>query len=86
MNPPSDPFVTFVQIAVLLGVIYLLVGAGFALWFIFKGGARLDPAVKTGTWGFRILVFPGTTALWPVMLLKTLRAESPGSTSEGDPA
>ena len=47
--------------------LYLLVGVVFALAFVGWGVGRIDPDARTGTWGFRVLIFPGVVALWPVL-------------------
>ena len=53
---------------------YTLVGVLFAVPFVVKGAGRLDPDAARGTWGFRVLIFPGTVALWPWLLLRWMRA------------
>lgn len=55
-------------------VIYGAVGAVFAVPFALRGAGAIDPAAKGGTWGFRVLTFPGVVALWPLMLVKWRRA------------
>ncbi len=54
---------------------YLAIGVLFAIPFLKSGVAQIDPAAKDGTRGFRILIFPGVVALWP-LLLKRWRNES----------
>jgi len=48
--------------------LYLAVGFVFAVAFLFilRGVDRIDPSAKEGTWGFRLAVLPGVTALWPL--------------------
>ncbi|MDJ0841512.1 MAG: hypothetical protein QNK37_33705 [Acidobacteriota bacterium] len=48
--------------------LYLLAGFIFALFFVRTGVGRVDPLAKEGSRGFRILIFPGVAALWPLML------------------
>jgi hypothetical protein len=45
---------------------YLACGAVFAVVFLWKWVGRLDPLAAHGTIGFRVLVFPGVAALWPL--------------------
>lgn len=52
---------------------YLALGLVFALWFVTKGVGRLDPVAADGTWGFRLLILPGTAALWPLFVLRLVR-------------
>ena len=56
-------------IVTVLGL-YIAIGFVFALYFVTLGVARIDPAAQRAPWGFRLIIFPGTIALWPVMLLK----------------
>lgn len=55
-----------------LGV-YVAVGLAVAALFVLKVAARMDPAARRGSWGFRLLILPGCAALWPVLLRKWLR-------------
>ena len=58
--------------------IYLAVGVVFALMFLWQWVGRLDPLAAHGTIGFRLLVFPGVTALWPLFAWRLLRgADAP---------
>ena len=58
---------------------YALVGVVFAALFVTAGVSKVDVAAKGGPIGFRVLIFPGSTALWPVMLVKWLRAGKAGN-------
>ena len=58
--------------------IYGAAGVLFAVPFALKGAGAVDPAAKGGTWGFRVLTFPGVVALWPCMLVKWRRAAGDG--------
>ena len=52
---------------ILLGA-YLTCGLAFAMAFAFVGVKRIDPHAAHGSWGFRVLIVPGTMALWPLLL------------------
>lgn len=52
-------------------------GLGFALPFVLRGAARLDPDAVEGTWGFKLLILPGAAALWPYLLVRWLRGGPP---------
>ena len=52
---------------------YGVLGAAFALVFLWRWVGRLDSAAEHGTWGFRVLVFPGVAALWPLFVVRLLR-------------
>jgi hypothetical protein len=55
----------------LLGA-YLACGLVFAIPFALVGVKRIDPHAAHGSWGFRLLVIPGTMALWPLLLRRWL--------------
>ena len=56
--------------AVLLIILagYLACGLVFAIPFVLVGVKRIDPHAAHGSWGFRLLIIPGTIALWPLLL------------------
>lgn len=54
--------------------LYAAVGALFAVAFAWRGAGALDPAARAGSWGFRLLILPGSAALWPVLLVLWARA------------
>ena len=47
---------------------YLVFGLAFAIPFVLVGVKRIDPHAAHGSWGFRLLIIPGTMALWPLLL------------------
>ena len=53
--------------------IYLLCGLAFAIPFILLGVAKVDPHAAHGSWGFRVLIIPGTMFLWPLLALRWLK-------------
>ena len=59
---------------VYLALAYLGAGLLFAVPFVARWAGRLDPAARAGSPGFRLLVLPGSALLWPVLLIKLLRA------------
>lgn len=52
---------------VTLSGIYAAAGIVFAIPFVVKGAGRVDESAREGTWGFRVLIFPGVVALWPLL-------------------
>ena len=54
--------------------IYILIGVLFALAFVVKGVNRLEPSAAEGSRGFRVLIFPGAVALWPLLAKRWLTA------------
>ncbi len=61
-------------------VSYGVVGLVFALVFVAWGVDRIDSAASGMPWLARLLLIPGATALWPLMLAKWLRPPAPPST------
>lgn len=53
---------------------YMLIGFGFALFFTWLGIGRVDPAARESGLGFRLILLPGATALWPLLLARWARA------------
>lgn len=66
--------------------LYALIGVGFAAAFVFRGAAAVDPGAEDGPWGFRLLIFPGAAALWPVLLVKWMGASRDSSQRDGGDA
>ena len=56
---------------------YLAVGVLFGLAFVLFGAARVDPAAREGSWGFRVLILPGTVALWPLLAWRWITGAPP---------
>lgn len=66
-----------VVIAVLWGVaVYLAAGVLIGVWFVARVVDRIDPAAKSATWAFRLIILPGCVALWPVLLRWTSRSRT----------
>ena len=53
---------------VLVVGLYVAIGLLFALYFVWRGVDGVDPSAEGGTWGFRLLILPGTVALWPLLV------------------
>ena len=73
-----------VKIALILGLVYLAGGLVFAIFFLSKGLEKTDPAAHGTGWGFRLIILPGTIALWPVLLKKCLPVHSGGDEYKKD--
>jgi hypothetical protein len=58
------------RLFVCLLAVYAIAGAIFGVGFAARGVDRVDPTSKTP--GFRLIIFPGVVALWPLMLSKWL--------------
>jgi hypothetical protein len=57
---------------ILLGI-YLACGLVFAGPFVVSGVKKIDPHAAHGSWGFRLLIIPGTLAFWPLLLRRWLK-------------
>ena len=55
--------------------LYLLTGLIFAIWFAFRSVSRVDPGMKAANWKVRLLLLPGSMALWPVLLRKIIKSK-----------
>jgi hypothetical protein len=53
---------------------YACAGVAFAAAFVTLGVARIDPVAKRAGWGFRLLILPGSVALWPLLAARWLGA------------
>ena len=54
--------------------VYTGIGVAFGIPFLAFGIRRIDAAARGAGWGFRVLVFPGVVALWPVMAVLWARS------------
>lgn len=64
-----------VQILVWILYAYLLIGLIVGSWVVFAGITRIDPNMKESSWRTRLILLPGTVALWPVLLRKYLNTQ-----------
>jgi len=65
-----------IEIILLLTAVYLLFGFVFAIVFVIKGVTVIDEGSRGSSAGFRIIIIPGATLLWPVLLKKWIHAKS----------
>jgi hypothetical protein len=56
--------------------LYLALGFVFAVLFVSRGAATIDPSARAGTIGFKLLIFPGVVSLWPLLARRWIRARS----------
>lgn len=56
--------------------LYALLGLAFATVFVAVGIGRIDPAARGASLAVRLLLFPGSAALWPVLLARWARASA----------
>lgn len=60
------------------------IGVLFAIAFASVGAGRIDHEARSGSFGFRVLIFPASVALWPLLLMRWLRGtgEAPRERNE----
>ena len=59
-------------ILIALGI-YLTCGLAFAIPFALIGVKQIDPHAAHGSWGFRLLIIPGTLFLWPLLAWRWIK-------------
>lgn len=57
--------------------IYAALGLVFAIAFVLRGAARIDPQARGASWGFRLAILPGVIALWPLVALRWVAGPPP---------
>ena len=60
---------------------YVAVGLLFAAAFVTTGVGRIDPSAEHAPIGFRLLIVPGTVALWPLLAMRWIRSKQPPTES-----
>jgi|GEM_PF-314683 len=63
-----------IEVILLIFSIYLIAGFIFAIPFSIKGAGKIDEGANGGSWGFRIIIIPGSIVFWPILLKKWVRA------------
>ncbi len=53
--------------------VYLLCGLVFAIPFVLIGVKQIDSHAAHGSWGFRVIIIPGTICLWPLLAKRWLK-------------
>jgi len=53
--------------------LYAAIGVVFAILFLVAGIQRIDSQARGAGAGFRLIIFPGVAALWPLLLKRWLR-------------
>ena len=54
--------------------IYLLLGALFSIFFLWKGIEKVDAGTKESGLFFKLLLFPAMTVFWVIFLKKWLKS------------
>jgi hypothetical protein len=62
------------EIILLVALAYVGCGVALGVPFVLSGVNRVDEAARGAPLGFRLLILPGTIALWPLMAIKWINA------------
>ena len=62
------------EVILLVCLAYTFCGLGVGLPFVLRGVDRVDASARGASIGFRLLILPGTAALWPLMAAKWIKA------------
>lgn len=49
---------------------YASLGLLFGAAFVWRGVDAVDPMARGASWGFRLLVLPGSVVFWPLLLVR----------------
>lgn len=66
------------EVILLIALGYVLCGLAVGVPFVVRGVDRVDEAARGASLGFRLLILPGTVALWPLMVTKWTQAPRSG--------
>lgn len=66
---------TIAEPLLVLMLAYIGVGLAFAVHFVTRLAPRIDESAIGAPLGFKVLIFPGVVALWPVLAFKAARAK-----------
>lgn len=53
---------------------YALIGVPFSLVFVMRGVQRVDLRAQGSGLGFRLLIFPGVAAFWPLFIRRWMHS------------
>ena len=66
------------EVTLLIALAYVLCGLAVGVPFVLSCVDRVDEAARGASLGFRLLILPGTIALWPPMATKWIKAPRSG--------
>ena len=68
-----------IDLLLLLLAGYTVIGLFVGFFLAALGIGRIDAVAADSPWYFRVVVLPGLVGLWPVMLVKWVRANKGGA-------
>ena len=54
--------------------LYAAIGVAFGALFVIAGVQRIDSVARNTGLGFRLIILPGSAALWPALLVRWIRS------------
>ena len=69
------------EVTLLIALAYELCGLAVGVPFVLRGVDRVDEAARGAPVAFRLLILPGTMALWPLIAVKWVKAPRSGGHS-----
>jgi hypothetical protein len=66
------------EVLLLLVGVYLLCGLVVGVPFVLRGVDVVDEAAKSAPLGFRLLILPGSVALWPLVRARWIKSRRTG--------
>jgi hypothetical protein len=70
--------VVVAEVILFAALVYGLCGLAVGVPFVLVGVNRVDEASRGASLGFRLLILPGTVALWPLMAAKWIKTARSG--------
>jgi hypothetical protein len=65
------------EVILFVWLAYSVCGLAVGVPFVLRGADHVDAATRGASIGFRLLILPGTVALWPLMAVKWIKARTP---------
>jgi hypothetical protein len=65
--------IAFATLVLHVAGLYLGAGLVFGIAFVSFGVGRIDPTSRGAPTGFRLVILPGVTLLWPLLAWRWLR-------------
>jgi hypothetical protein len=68
------PGVIVAEVILYICLVYSLCGLAVGVPFVLGGVDRVDASARGASIGFRLIILPGTVALWPIIATKWIKA------------
>jgi hypothetical protein len=71
------PAVIVAEVILFVWLAYSVCGLAVGVPFVLRGVDHVDASARGAFIGFRLLILPGTVALWPLIAAKWIKARTP---------